>query len=192
MCVAAAQAEITNSKHDLSLTAGSGEICIVCHTPHNSDTTVTDAPLWNHEVTTATYTVYSSPTMDVTVGQPGGTSKLCLSCHDGTVAVDNYGGNTSGSVYIASSADITTDLSDDHPIGMDWAHQTLADGSGTCTENCHFVNGEVTIRKLPVFEGDVECATCHDVHNADDILPSLLRITMEGSQLCLTCHTDKG
>ncbi len=104
----------------------------MCHTPHNADASVTDAPLWNHEVTTAIYTVYSSPTMDVPVGQPGGISKLCLSCHDGTVAVDNFGGTTDGAVTIGSYATppsynpaLTTDLSDDHPIGMEWDHQTL-------------------------------------------------------------------
>ncbi len=160
----------------------------MCHTPHNADTTVTDGPLWNHEVTTATYTVYSSPTMDVAVGQPGGTSKLCLSCHDGTVAVDNFGGTTTGTVEIPPYADITTDLSDDHPIGMGWTHQTVAEGS--CVESCHFVNGEVTIRKLPVFEGNIECATCHDVHRKEEI-ESLLRISNSGSDLCLTCHTNK-
>ena len=35
------------------------------------------------------YTPYSSTTMDTSVGQPDGISLACLSCHDGTIAVDS-------------------------------------------------------------------------------------------------------
>ena len=91
---------ITNSDHDFT---GEGwadsEICKPCHVPHNAVTGLI-APLWNHEVTTATYTLYSSSTLDSSVGQPEGRSKLCLSCHDGTVAIDNFGGFAGGTVLI--------------------------------------------------------------------------------------------
>lgn len=79
-------AGIAGSDHDFSGEGwAGGQICIVCHTPHNSDVSVADAPLWNHEVSTALYTLYSSPTLDATVNQPSGASKLCLSCHDGSL-----------------------------------------------------------------------------------------------------------
>ena len=63
-------AGIEGSGHDLSLNGwGNGEICEVCHTPHNADTTAgLGAPLWDHEVTTQTYTLYTSTTLDGTVG----------------------------------------------------------------------------------------------------------------------------
>jgi hypothetical protein len=91
-----AAAGITGSVHDFSAYGWSnGEICSICHIPHNGSTT-SDAPIWNHAVSSATYTLYSSSTMDVVAEQPGpgSYSRMCLSCHDGTVAVDSFGGNT--------------------------------------------------------------------------------------------------
>ena len=180
--------QITGSAHDFSGESwGGGEICIACHTPHNANTTVPDAPLWNHELTTATFTVYSSSTMDVTVPQPSDVSKLCLSCHDGTIALDSYGGNT-GSTTIAGDFNLTTDLSDDHPISIDWDHQTILP-SGSCGKchSSHGGGGPFANLALPFFEGKLECATCHDVHNTS-ATTKLLRLPLAGSELCLYCH----
>jgi predicted CXXCH cytochrome family protein len=177
---------ITGSAHDFSAAGWSGgEICVVCHTPHNADPTATPfyGPLWNHELTTAVFTVYSSPTMYVTASQPTGPSKLCLSCHDGTVAVDSFGGNT-GTTFIAGPGLVGTDLSNDHPISIDWEHQT---GQNSCSE-CHAPhNPSLFISQLPFFDGRVECASCHDVHNSSGIA-KLLHIPITGSELCLYCH----
>ena len=120
---------IVGSNHDLSTKGyGTTQICIFCHTPHNALNTA-GVPLWNHASSTATYTVYSSPTMNATVGQPGASSKLCLSCHDGTVAVDSYGGRT-GTVTITGGANFGTALSNDHPIGITYnAALATADGA---------------------------------------------------------------
>ena len=60
------------------------DVCIFCHTPHHASG---DGPLWNHQMSGASYTPYSSSTLKATVGQPTGSSRLCLSCHDGTVAL---------------------------------------------------------------------------------------------------------
>jgi len=55
--------------------------------PHNANPAV---PLWNQTLSTgATYQPYASTTMKATVGLPTGSSKLCLACHDGTVAIGN-------------------------------------------------------------------------------------------------------
>ncbi len=175
---------ITGSAHDFSGKAwnSTGEMCVVCHTPHNADTTVTDAPLWNHGVTTTNFTLYSSSTLNATVGQPGGVSKLCLSCHDGTVALENFGGNTNGTNFAQGGALVGTDLSDDHPISITYdaalatADGELADPTGTA------------IDPLPLFSNKLECATCHDVHNGAGGHPDLLRKANTDSALCLTCH----
>ena len=97
---------IVGSAHDFSDDSWNttGQICLVCHTPHNADVTIANAPLWNHESTVATYQTYTSATMDATTGQPDASSKLCLSCHDGTVAVDNFGDQTSGTHFITGGA----------------------------------------------------------------------------------------
>ena len=185
--------KIAGSAHDFSGAGWSGgEICLPCHTPHNADTTEPDAPLWNHAVTSAVYTLYDSPTMDETPEQPQGNSKLCLSCHDGTVALDSFGGST-GSTFIDSAADLTTDLSDDHPVSVYWSHQTgLGPGGGGgggaayCT-NCHGAHGPDPPDRLPFFDHYVECSTCHNVHNGTGYA-HLLRKTLAGSELCLECH----
>ncbi|MCF6242096.1 MAG: hypothetical protein L3J74_12210, partial [Bacteroidales bacterium] len=117
--------QITGSGHDFS---GNGwannEICIVCHTPHNGTATA-NAPLWNRELSSVgSYTLYSSPTFDAagTVVDPVGTStsnsRLCLSCHGGTVALENFGGTTTGSSFVPGYANVGTDLSNDHPISF--------------------------------------------------------------------------
>ncbi|MDP2364124.1 MAG: cytochrome c3 family protein [Ignavibacteria bacterium] len=185
--------QIANSAHDFSGQGwGTTEICAPCHTPHNSNTTVTSAPLWNHQVTTATFTTYSSSTMNATVGQPNNNSKLCLSCHDGTVALDNFGGNTTGSHFISGSELIGTNLSNDHPVSFTYnAALATADGDlynpatkltslgGTIEHDLLFgASGSATL----------ECASCHDVHNGYGN-PNLLLISNSASAFCLTCHS---
>ncbi len=184
-------AGIQGSAHDFSLRSWSkGEICIVCHTPHRA-TAGLDAPLWNHQVSVAAFTLYSSPTMQVTAEQPspGSSSRMCLSCHDGSVAVDAFGG-ASGSVQIASRANLTTDLSNDHPIGIEWAHQTGLSAADPHCMTCHDVtNPRVpTGKELRFFKRKVECASCHDVHNSKVMDVKLLRKPLAGSQICLHCH----
>lgn len=67
-----------------------GEVCVFCHTPHGADTR---APLWNRQMATAgSYSPYNSSTIDAPGAnadrQPKGISLACLSCHDGTIAID--------------------------------------------------------------------------------------------------------
>lgn len=180
-----ASAQIAGSVHDFSGEGWSnGEICLPCHTPHNADTTVVDSPLWNHEVTTATYTLYTSGSMQTAPEQPQGVTRLCLSCHDGTVALDSFGGN-SGSNMLTGEANLGTALTDDHPVSILWQHQNRI-MNGTCG-NCHNLHNPNWPTPLPFFDRYIECATCHDVHNGTGY-PSLLRLSMERSQLCFHCH----
>ncbi len=183
--------QISGSPHDFSGSSwnSTGEICVVCHTPHAADSSAGAAPLWNHQVTTATFSLYSSPTLKVQPEQPRGVTRLCLSCHDGTVALDSFGGMT-GNAYISGKAKIGTDLSDDHPVSIKWKHQTRGpNGSLPNCFNCH-ERGGWTHRTgpLPFFDGFVECATCHDPHNGTPGNGHLLRKTTAGSELCLHCH----
>jgi len=191
LAASAGTAQIAGSPHDFSGSSwnGSGEICIVCHTPHRADTSAQGAPLWNHSVTTATFTLYSSPTLVVQPEQPRGVTRLCLSCHDGTVALDSFSGMT-GNAFITGNAKIGTDLSDDHPVSIKWKHQNRDPNRRlpNCF-NCHKRGGWRPITsELPFYDGYVECATCHDVHNGTPGNGHLLRMTMAGSKLCLHCH----
>jgi len=181
-------AQIIGTAHDFSSETWNttGEICVVCHTPHNANTTVTGAPLWNHEVTTATFTLYTSSTLNATVGQPDGNSKLCLSCHDGTVALDNFGGETAGSYFITGDALIGTDLSNDHPISFTY-NDALATADGGLFPPSSTNSGlGGTIDADMLFDGKLQCASCHDVHNAG--FDNFLVMSNAASALCLTCH----
>jgi len=183
-------ASIVGSKHDFSSQGWSqGEICLPCHTPHNAESNL-DGPLWNHEVSSTTYTLYSSQYANATVPvQPemGSITRLCLSCHDGTIALDSFGGG-SGSNYIGSDGLVGTNLGDDHPVSVQWTHNSNSLTSSICT-NCHDIRDPTLPYgfELKFFSGRVECATCHDPHN-NTVETYMLRKTMVGSELCLHCH----
>src|SRR5215472_110745 len=99
-----ARASIVGSPHDFSSQSWNTDpkdpatVCSTCHTPHHADSTV--VPLWSHQTTAQTFTMYNnanvaSANLQATVdAQPAGASKACLSCHDGTVAINTYGGTT--------------------------------------------------------------------------------------------------
>ncbi len=174
---ARASGGITATAHDF--TRGykgfrSDTLCETCHTPHAADAAV---PIWGwaHETTTATYTMYTSATMESTPlpAQPTAYSLACLSCHDGTVAVDAYAGNP-GENFITradGSTYIGVDLSDDHPVSVLYPTQSAKMRSNV---------------SLPLHDGRVECSTCHDPHTSDQ--PDFLRMSNSGSALCLACH----
>ena len=117
-------------------------VCVFCHTPHNARVTaigVPNAPLWNRDFATDNYTFYQSGSMDsVTPTQTHIKSKLCLSCHDGTLAIGGVGvvagqlnytfemlGTDGGKIPAGElgantgyTANLGTDLSNDHPISI--------------------------------------------------------------------------
>lgn len=96
--------DIANTRHNFSATVppadierrafatSESQICAFCHTPHGA-TPEQNAPLWNRQLSQATYITFDSDSLDASVerggdlGQPSGRSKLCLSCHDGTIAL---------------------------------------------------------------------------------------------------------
>ena len=175
---------IAGTKHDLSQKGfNTTQICIFCHTPHNANAYVPGSPLWNHNVTWSTFTTYASPTLNAVPGQPTGTSKLCLSCHDGTVGIDAYT-NNAGLNFITGTALLGTDLSNDHPVSFlyDAALATADKGLITPVDD-KYVDAA---HKLPLFSGQLQCASCHQVH--DDTNGKFLRMSNSGSMLCLTCH----
>ena len=76
-----------------------------------------------------------------------------------------------------------TDLSDDHPISFTYdAALATADGELATPSGG-------TVGTLPLFgasSDQMECATCHDVH--DDTNGNFLLMDNTASALCLTCH----
>ena len=185
---------IAGSAHDFSGSAYSGgQICVVCHAPHNT-AVLADAPLWNHALSTATYTVYASSTTNAAIAQPGSTSKLCLSCHDGTVAINSFGGTT-GTTFITGADLLGTNLTNDHPIGFTYdAALVSADGALNATTTAVTIGSGTktrvgTIASNMLYSGRMECASCHDVHNTFTAAAGkLVKVSMTGSGLCITCH----
>ena len=200
-----AGAAVTGSSHDLSAEIASlDDVCSICHAPHSNVNNPADGMLWNHiDGTITSYAVYSSLTMEAPGGQPGPTSLLCLSCHDGSVAVDSFGikGTArTGTLFIDNAAftqagglnQMGAALSDDHPIGMTY---NVADGElNATTTGLSFNDGATsgTVADLLFGAGTVECASCHDVHNTQSSAGAngegLLRVSNAGSGLCTTCH----
>lgn len=176
-------------------------VCGVCHTVHNNNDDKL-APLWNHTSTTTEFTPYSSPSLHATVGNPGGSSRACLSCHDGSVAVNSV----DGVVVKGTEVKITEesggliggggDLSTSHPIGF--AYDTAlvaADGYlNDPTSTTVFGSGGKTIDDFMLVGGKMECASCHDIHRQkgnsmnSGIMGKVGGSGARNSELCLTCH----
>ena len=178
---------IGGSAHDFSGQGWSGgEICQVCHTPHNSDDTVVEAPLWDHELSAAAYTPYSGTDMQATVGQPDAESKLCLACHDGTVALENFGGATGGITFVSTGL-VGTDLTDDHPVSFTYDNALFVADPGLRDPATYITILGGTIAEDFLYGGKVQCSSCHAVHNETG-LANLLITSNGGSVLCLSCH----
>ncbi len=185
--------DVVNTLHNLSVT-GPGPIksgtvtrvCVFCHAPHNSSPL---APLWNRTDPGTTYIEYGSSTLNALPGQPTGKSRLCLACHDGTVAlgsllnppvgndmtqrISDYAGPPTG--------DLGNDLRDDHPVSF------VFDATLAGLDSQLHQPGTID---LPLEGGQVQCTTCHDPHEAT--LTPFLRKSVVDGQLCLTCHNKTG
>lgn len=201
---------IKDSPHDLSVLTDDNRLCAFCHTPHHAvDMGSQYAPLWSRsDIGVAGYAQYDSTTIDsTTVDQLIGPSRLCMSCHDGVVAVDAYYGSTGdvdgGGAVINVGDDswggygvgLVSGLSNDHPIGFIYdATLVAADGELNPTTTPFVGNTAMTIYDA-LYEpapgaGNLfmTCATCHDVHNTDNVDDYFLLGEQNQSGICLTCH----
>ncbi len=182
--------KIVNTPHNMAnldvwgVVIPENQVCLPCHTPHNARAVEDGASqiLWNHALTEQTFEMYTTAAGHQG-GQPEGTSKLCLSCHDGATAIDDFGGNedTFDNVMIPADrlSNMGTDLRDDHPIGIEYPPPDLTGYNDKSTFTGVKV---VTINGVD----RVECASCHTAH--DNSYGKFLRQTMEGSALCVECH----
>lgn len=153
-------AGVKNTKHNLGSTGsgtnnmdGTGEVCVFCHTPHGSDTTAV-VPLWNKSLPGTTYQTYDSlgtTTLDGGVAKVGSVSVACLSCHDGTQAMDvminqpgsggydangarlsgTWSGAAADGLMPVGIANLGADLTNDHPVGIQYAGGGYTNSGGT-------------------------------------------------------------
>lgn len=189
------KAGITTSKHNFNnlgwANVENNEICLPCHTAHNK---ISQTPpvklLWNHNTENTPYTFYTSLSMKApTPTAMSGISKVCMGCHDGTVAVDAYGGSAGGDIQkIPDRYILGPNLGNDHPISIPYNNAVQRIGSGHMFDPAAQSSGlGDTIAKDMLYDGKLECSSCHDVHNVFSI-PGLLKKSNDGSELCLTCH----
>lgn len=215
---AAFAGSIKGTKHDLSaytthgaVTSNSTQICVFCHTPHNA---VVNSLLWNRSLPSKTYGVYTSSTnaavravlRTASIG-PANNSILCLSCHDSTLAnlANNMGPSrgttTDGAVLsmtdpnntwttVGAVAADAQSLTNDHPVGFDYAAAYAANTAGLYDQNVAATNMASTASSIFFSVGakpyTMECASCHQVH--DNVNGKFLRMTNAQSKLCLACH----
>ena len=154
--------------------------CSGCHTPHHAES-LAGVPLWNGSETTKVFDVYSSDTLDAVVGQPEGSSKLCLSCHDGSFAV-----------LAGSFMDFGSDLSTSHPISFIY-DSALATADGSLKDPSENSTLGGTIKEdLLDSASMVQCSSCHDIHSSG-VGEHYLRgydyfNGYNGGDLCRMCH----
>ena len=224
--------DIIGSKHDLSALnhrAGVqamegvsydnyGYACVYCHIPPDVSSEKGDAPQqisgWNRlRSNMQDYTLYSSQTFQSEARIPNEVTLLCLSCHDGTMAVDRVvntprawksGKKMTMHMKINSGTDLDhcglchdgftahhlgnrhvgTDMRRNHPVsirypGVGAGYTGMAQSGFKSPDNgLGFANG------VRLYNGFVECASCHNVHEPSKI--KFLRVTTEF--LCVTCH----
>ena len=228
------KASLLGSAHDFSPTGGYGAAatnglarfvwggetntynnpCQVCHIPHKSQAYATaHAPLWNHKLSANTYITYDSAGSETYKGGTIvlGSSIACLSCHDGSVAINQTSGSSgssktnslSGTAVYAPSFSIETlkngvaasgagpyvgfdNLTQMHPIGVSYTACVSA-GDDELQETTY----DLLPKMLKGTSKNVECASCHDIHRttgASATVSHELIMDLEGGALCLECH----
>ncbi len=187
------QSLVAETVHNLSV-SGPGEIratseeriCIFCHAPHRA---TPQTPLWNHRDSRASYLVYESSTLDALVDQPTGASRMCLSCHDGTIALGELVSEPRAieidRLFLdPETGSLGTDLADDHPVSFVY-DQDLA------TRDLELENPLAIPPPLHLDgEGRMQCTSCHDAH--DDTLGNFLLVDPSAGALCFSCHRKRG
>ncbi len=181
---------IVNSKHNLSA-SGPGtikstdesEICKFCHISHGA----AKGRGLNARPDPRGHTPYASSTMRANASSEAtGASRVCLSCHDGTIALGqirrgkqirmaNAGPNE---MMPLGSSNLGTDLSDHHPFSF----RPLSSAklrSPTPDDSVKLDH-----------QGMIQCTSCHDPHreDADPVEKKFLVKGNRGSALCLSCH----
>jgi hypothetical protein len=182
----------------------SQQICVFCHTPHRASS---EGPLWNRKATTVSFFKrYSSRTLAIDdagaigiseYGQPNGSSRLCLSCHDGVTAL--------GAVFTTPGAFTSVDIpftkntigyetySSHHPVSFKYNQAVRNLLRGTT------YNKQFKINPPATYDGNVkldkqermQCTTCHDPHQDKSTVPGPTTpfwTTTTYDSACMSCH----
>lgn len=157
---------------------GDSDLCAFCHTPHSA---VGTRGLWNRDLDPVTYKLYESSTTEARMQQPTGSSRLCLSCHDGVMAMGSMKRQGDASIgRLTGSSVLGTDLSDDHPISFVY-DQVLVSRRRDLANPATLTSG------VKLDDGhQMQCTSCHDAHGERH--PKFLVADPAYSGLCVVCH----
>jgi len=199
--------------------ASSPSVCSECHDVHKAPTSAYSGgpslgPLWVHAPSSQVYVTYDQAGSETfnALGlnvSLGNSSKACLSCHDGTVGINQkltlnidgtlntttswVGSTNQGAITLAGQAPYQlaingNDLTHVHPIGISYDDAvTKLNALNPGTAELNPKSGTFLTSTLPIKsqlkglgQTQMECSTCHDIHNTRNI--------PHGQSLCLSCH----
>jgi predicted CXXCH cytochrome family protein len=139
------------------------------------------------------FKTYDRSTLKGTARQPNGASKLCLSCHDGTIAVGSVhnssrkilmaGVDAQGAIPQGKKSNFGMDLSGTHPISIPYKQEQAENKSSLRWP-------PLDMDKSAATDGDgfVQCTSCHDPHGSrSNALPFWKKETF--GQVCNVCHS---
>lgn len=177
------------------------DACAYCHGPHGVRT---ERPLWNRRLPNGPYRMYDEPLDMIADPQPTGASRLCLSCHDGTVPLDELLNAPTGVTPAPTSHEtIETCATDCHnggnPAGgLNWEGVWFRDDLRgqhpfsliyDASRDPGFRPAAlVEAAGLRLEDGRLQCVTCHEPHSQQH--RPFLRLPNTGGSLCLVCHVS--
>ncbi len=180
---AAEGGSVVGSRHDFSATGGgrfkgtgTTSACAYCHAPHGA----TGGALSSRPEPAPSRT---AARLGSTAGAAGQSSRTCLSCHDGTVAVGQTSagatqvlGGAGGRIEAGQRSNLGTDLRTTHPLSV--RPDGLSVRAPVAGAGARLVEG-----------GTVQCTSCHDPHR-DSADGKFLLGPNRRSELCLGCHAE--
>ncbi len=202
----ASRVDAISGPHNFQGTAPAGAVCIACHTPHKAPASPL---LWNHVLSANNFSwsdwvaTTGNTTLPTNIKTWSGSTKMCLSCHDGSVAI--------GAIYFPSAvfdlekitddhqmATTTGDLKGNHPVAVPYPHGGVKNTyNGITTGDEALASGWVAAPARVKLYRDaagggannygIECASCHEPHSTSPH-GNYLRDSKAGSALCLDCH----
>ncbi|MHC4265888.1 MAG: cytochrome c3 family protein [Planctomycetota bacterium] len=153
--------------------------CDGCHTPHGASQFAADLPpLWGQadpNYQPGNIDMYDSTTFSATIDNvPTGSSRLCLSCHDGTDAA-----------VVAAGVSLGTDMDDSHPFSFvyDETADNIVDKATAVTG----IFSATTVADMLETGDKVQCSSCHEIH-VGGTEQSLRGAYADDPALCRACH----
>lgn len=213
-----------SNPHNLSKLSGNTieastetQICIFCHTPHGA---ATQSTLWSRKDPTnlASFGLYNSATLriedagikDVTqyvdddIAYPNGSTKMCLSCHDGATAIGDL---IDGTVIAMTTANLSAstkkvdaaELSATHPVSFVYTADVVTYINGIEGAGSHKLPTDPDVRLDS--QKRMQCTTCHNPHldtnnGGTYQLPFWANYTNSGTEdtdydnTCKECHQN--